>query len=116
MNDVEKRIRDFLADERNIDSKSEYPYNRNGFTHRMLRRPFICTNGIAVSIQQGATHYVNGPEEVELWYGGHSAFLEPYGTGEDPYGYVPIPICALHIAVLEGRDPEPPTEERQNSS
>jgi hypothetical protein len=54
-----------------------------------------------MSIQQSRTTYTSNTEEVEIWNTQHTAFLEPYGTGEDPYAHVPIEIAALHIAALE---------------
>lgn len=68
----------------------------------ILRSPFITTNGISMSIQQGATHYCTH-DSVELWNCPHHPLLEPYGDGENPYARVPISVVAEYIDALEAQ-------------
>ena len=98
------RLRAWLADDANF-AESKRPFtlsvthNRFGFSG--VRKPFITTNGISISIQQSATHYCNDENEIEMWHCPHSPLLMQFGDGGDPYAYVPLEVCAGYIDSLE---------------
>lgn len=101
MKETEKRLRQWLADPANIHCRAPAIFPQRGFEEVLLRQPFITRNGYEISIQQGASHYCNG-DQVEMWYCPHRPMLDEYGTGEDPYGWVPISVAADYIEALEG--------------
>lgn len=109
------RLRAWLADEKNYAGpKRGYPFGKNAdMNYAVVRKPFITTNGISISIQQSGGHYCKDEGEVEMWQGPHSPLLMQYGDGEDPYAYVPLEVCAGYIDSLEslGDNHEYKTEE-----
>lgn len=97
-----ERLRAWLADESNWVSKRHDSILRTDtFDFSGVRKPFITTNGISISIQQSATHYCNNENEVEMWHCPHSPLLMRYGDAQDPYAYVPLEVCAGYIDSLE---------------
>ena len=97
---TEQRIRDWLADTANILNAMPAIFPQRGFEQIIMRKPFVTENGVEVSIQQSASHYCN-EDSVEMWCCPHHPLLDSYGTGEDPYGWVPIPVVAQYIDALE---------------
>ena len=98
---TEQRIRDWLNDPANILDAIPAIFPQRGFKRIIIRNRFVTKNGIEVSIQQGASHYCN-EDSVEMWCCPHHPLLDPYGDGEDPYGWVPITVVAQYIDALEG--------------
>lgn len=109
------RLKAWLADEANIHSKHEYEGDimanviTNGMRFTCLRKKFVTRNGYEISIQQSGTHYCNNDNEVEMWTCPPSPLLLAYGTGEDPYAYVPLEVVAGYIDSLESLPPKEPT-------
>jgi len=98
------RLRAFLADEANVTMRGPSVFDMgNGFRDTVMRRHFQCSNGITVSIQQGATHYCNKIENTfEMWNCPHLPMLQPYGSGEDgPYAHVPFDVVVQYIDAIE---------------
>lgn len=102
MNTVE-RVQAWLDNpvNRHVDTPAvSYAPNPNKPDRTILRSYFITSNGITISIQQGATHYCTH-DSVELWDCPHHPILDPWGNGSDPYARVPIPVVAAYIDALE---------------
>lgn len=95
-----------------LDDASEFSFYRecedlrgNGLCYMGVRNQFVMANGQTASIQQSSSHYVSNSNEVEMWNCPHHELLEPYGSGEDPYGYVPLEVCAAYIDAIESQQP-----------
>lgn len=101
MKTTEQRIREWLADPANIHWQSPAVFPERGFENITLRNRFVTTNGIKISIQQSATHYCDAAS-VEMWCCPHRPVLDPYGDGENPYGWVPLDVVAQYVDELEG--------------
>jgi hypothetical protein len=97
-----ERLRAWLADDANFDGeKRPFDFGRNVFGFSGVRKRFITTNGISISIQQSGSHYCDDENEVEMWHCPHSPLLMQYGDAQDPYAYVPLEVCAGYIDSLE---------------
>lgn len=101
MNTIE-RVQAWLDNpvNRHSDTRLAIDADPNKPDRIILRSYFITSNGITISIQQGATHYCTH-DSVELWDCPHHPILDPYGDGQDPYPRVPIPVVAAYIDALE---------------
>lgn len=100
---TEQRIRAWLSDQANITTKRYAIVPQRGFEHDIMREHFTTSNGITVSIQQGASHYCD-EDSVEMWCCPHHPILAPFSSdeGDNPYGWVPISVAAQYIDILEG--------------
>jgi hypothetical protein len=99
-----ERLKAWLADDENILREKQGISNLldNDLKYTCLRKRFVTTNGIEISIQQSGTHYCHNENEVEMWHCPHSPLLMAYGDGnDDPYGYVPLEVVAGYIDSLE---------------
>jgi hypothetical protein len=103
MNNTLKRLREFLADDGNFRFKkpAEGFMHTTAFSYYGVRKPFVLANGDTISVQQSATHYTHSVDQVEMWHCPHHPLLDSYGTGEDPYAYVPVDVCAAYIDAVE---------------
>ena len=73
-----------------------------------MRQAFVTTNGVKLSIQQGASHYSKDAWHFELGYVPHHELLEPYGYYDDEqgrwgdvYGQVPFDVVVRYIDAIE---------------
>jgi hypothetical protein len=104
-----ERLKAWLIDPNNIHAHRKLPDDMIELLDKeklllpetVIRKRFVTTNGIEISIQQSAMHYCRNTDEVEMWCCPHRAVLDPYGTGEDPYSYVPLEVVAAYVDELE---------------
>lgn len=101
MSKTEQRIRAWLSDQANVTFKRHAISPKRGFEYEIMRNHFTTSNGITLSIQQGASNYCD-KDSVEMWYCPHREILDQYGDGDNPYGWVPISVAAQYIDILEG--------------
>jgi hypothetical protein len=93
------RLKAWLKDDANVVHHTKLP---DAFDAEFaLRKAFITTNGIAISIQMSKGHNCVPNESVEMWNCPPSPLLMLYGDGEDPYAYVPLEVVAGYIYSLE---------------
>lgn len=93
------RLIEWLADEANVNTQHKLSNLPNA--DFILRKAFVTTNGIAISIQMSMGHHSAPNESVEMWNCPPSPLLMNYGDGEDPYSYVPLEVVAGYIDSLE---------------
>ena len=94
-----ERLKGWLADELNVNTRHKLPTAFEA--DFILRKAFVTTNGIAISIQMSGGHHCTPNESVEMWRCPPSPLLMNYGDGEDPYAYVPLEVVAGYIDSLE---------------
>jgi hypothetical protein len=99
-----ERLRSWLSNpvNRHVDEPYGLSISPDKPDRIIMRSRFVTTNGISLSIQQGATHYCTH-DSVELWCCPHHQILEPYGDGEHPYARVPLVVIAQYIDALEAK-------------
>lgn len=74
-----------------------------GFFHESITPVVECADGSTMSVQASQYHYCNprtdeGPYyAVEVWHCGVVEAWEDYGSGDDPYAYVPIELVVDEI-------------------
>lgn len=95
------RLKDFLEDESQFVRKMPSLTPGSIFPFHGVREQFTTTNGITMSIQQSDGHYVSNYNEVEMFNCPYHEILSPYGGGDEPYGHVPLSVCAAYINALE---------------
>ena len=94
-----KRLKKWLLDTSNIVHQTKPPDSFD--VEFALRKSFVTTNGIPLSIQMSGGHHCKVDESVELWRCPPSPLLMSYGDGQDPYSYVPLDVVAGYIDSLE---------------
>ena len=105
--DTEQRTRAWLSAQANVNLKRPALKPQRGFEYDIHRNYFVTSNGIEVSIQQGASHYCD-KDSVEMWHCPHHPILDAYGSEDEngcrnPYGWVPVSVVARYIDILEGQ-------------
>ena len=93
------RLTEWLADEANVNTRQKI--HATVEADFILRKAFVTTNGITISIQMSMGHHSTPNESVEMWNCPPSPLLMLYGDGEDPYSYVPLEVVAGYIDSLE---------------
>ena len=94
-----ERLQAWLADEANVSQHTKMPKMFDA--EFILRKAFVTTNGITISIQMSYGHRCLPNASVEMWNCPPSPLLMLYGDGEDPYAYVPLEVVAGYIDSLE---------------
>lgn len=93
------RLKGWLGNPANIVTHTKVP---DAFDVEFaLRKSFVTTNGITLSIQMSGGHHCKVDESVEMWFCPPSPLLILYGDGQDPYSYVPLDVVAGYIDSLE---------------
>ena len=94
-----ERLRCWLDNPFNIVHQTKLPDMFDAeFT---LRKSFVTTNGITLSIQMSGGHHCKVDESVEMWRCPPSPLLMAFGDGQDPYAFVPLDAVAGYIDSLE---------------
>ena len=93
------RLTEWLADEANVNTRQKI--HATVEADFILRKAFVTTNGITISIQMSYGHRCLPNASVEMWNCPPSPLLMLYGDGEDPYSYVPLEVVAGYIDSLE---------------
>ncbi|CAB4123532.1 hypothetical protein UFOVP48_24 [uncultured Caudovirales phage] len=93
------RLKRWLYDEENVVSRNKLPTAFE--SDFIIRKAFVTTNGITLSIQMSGGHHCVVNESVELWHCPPSPLLMAYGDGQDPYPHVPLDVVAGYIDSLE---------------
>jgi hypothetical protein len=94
-----ERLKAWLLDTGNFVHQTKLPDMFDAeFT---LRKSFVTTNGITLSIQMSGGHHCVPNESVEMWRCPPSPLLMAFGDGHDPYSYVPLDVVAGYIDSLE---------------
>lgn len=74
-----------------------------GYKHKRQSPLLECKDGTTMSVQASLSHYCTPQDDVgpytrvEIWCCGEVEAWAEYGTGEDPYAYVPIELVVQEI-------------------
>lgn len=96
-----QRLTAFLEDDSQFVRKMPSFTPGSIFPFHGVRKHFVTKNGITMSIQCSDGHYVSNYNEVEMFHCPPHEILSPYGGGDEPYGHVPLSVCAAYINALE---------------
>ena len=75
----------------------------SGYQYKPLAQRLQCSDGFSMSVQASENHYCaprtnQGPyTKVEVWLCGDVPEWSEYGSGENPYAFVPIELVAQVI-------------------